>query len=76
MIDETIYIVTATGVCIDTEVKPFRNPQKAAKYVNDLKTSYGISEVMEMCTNCWKGYGSNVACDVEIQIHTEILRAA
>ena len=41
MIDETIYIVTATGVCIDTEVKPFRNPQQAKRYVNDLKTSYG-----------------------------------
>ena len=70
---ETIYIVTATGVCIDTDAKPYRDKGQALQRVEDLKQEYGIFEVEEMCVNCWKGYGSNVACDVEIEIHTEIL---
>jgi len=70
---QTIYIVTAIGVGIDTEVHPVSSYEKAEHIAEDLKLEFRMEEIVEMCKDCWKGYSCHAHCDIEIQIHEEIL---
>lgn len=72
--DKTIYIVTAIGVSIDMEVHPVISYEKAKDIAEDLKLEFQIVDIDEMCKDCWKGYSRYAQCDIEIQIHEEILK--
>ena len=72
--NQTIYIVTAIGVLIDTEVHPVSTHEKAEHIAEDLKLDFLLTDIEEICEDCWKGYSRTAQCDVEIQIHEEILK--
>lgn len=70
---QTIFIVSATGVLIGTEVYPVTSREKAEHIVEDLKLKFRLEDVHELCKDCWKGYSRYAECDTEIRIHTEEL---
>lgn len=70
---QTIFIVTATGVYINTEVHPVTSYEKAKDIAEDLKLKFLVKDIGERCKDCWRGYSRYAQCDIEIQIHTEEL---
>lgn len=74
--NKTIYIVTAIGVSIDTEVYSVTSYEKARDIVEDLKLKFLVENIDETCKDRWKGYSRYAQCNIEIQIHEEILKNA
>lgn len=64
-----IYVVTAIGVGIDTNVIVCETLDIANCVVEELKDEYGLKDIESICIGCIKGYGERVHCDVEIEIH-------
>lgn len=69
-----VYVVTAIGVCIDTNVIVCETLDNAKCIVEELKTEYGMKDIETVCIGCIKGYGVQVHCDVEIEIHNKDIR--
>lgn len=64
-----MYVVTAIGVGIDTNVSVWDTHNRAVKYIDTLLKEYDICDSQEMCTDCVKGFSKTAHCDVEIQAH-------
>lgn len=70
-----VYVVTAIGVGIDTNVIVCETLDNAKCVVEELKTEYGMNDIETVCFGCIKGYGEKVYCDVEIEIHNKTIRS-
>jgi hypothetical protein len=62
-----MYIVTAIGVGIDTNVSAWDTHDSALEHMDNLLKQYDICDKQEMCTDCVKGFSKTAQCDVEIQ---------
>ena len=62
-----MYVVTAIGVGIDTNVSVWDTHDNAVKYMDTLLKEYDIVDKQDMCTDCVKGFSKTAQCDVEIQ---------
>lgn len=62
-----MYVVTAVGVGIDTNVSVWDTHDSAVKHMETLIKEYDICDSQEMCTDCVKGFSKTAQCDVEIQ---------
>ena len=69
-----VYVVTAIGVGIDTNVIVCETLDIANSVVEELKTDYGMNDIETVCFGCIKGYGERVHCDVEIESHSKAIR--
>lgn len=69
--DGSIFAVSVIGMCFDTAITLHNTYDKAVGKVDELKREYGITDVEEMCRDCWKGYTAN-GSEVEIQIHRNL----
>jgi hypothetical protein len=64
-----MYVVTAIGVGIDTNVSVWDSHNSALEHMDNLLKQYDICDKQEMCTDCVKGFSKTAQCDVEIQSH-------
>lgn len=62
-----MYVVTAIGVGIDTNVSVWDTHDNAVKHMDTLLKEYDIVDKQDMCTDCVKGFSKTAHCDVEIQ---------
>lgn len=62
-----MYVVTAIGVGIDTNVSVWDTHDGAVNHMNTLIKEYDICDKQEMCKDCIKGFSKTAHCDVEIQ---------
>ena len=64
-----MYVVTAIGVGIDTNVSLCETHCEAIKRMDRLFEEFDICDRQEMCTDCIKGFSRVAKCDVEVQAH-------
>jgi hypothetical protein len=64
-----MYVVTAIGVGIDTNVSVCETYHEAVKRMDGLFEEFDICDRQEMCTDCVKGFSRTAQCDVEVQAH-------
>lgn len=69
-----VYVVTAIGVGIVTNVIVCETLDIANCVVEELKNEYGLNDIETICIGCIKGYGERVHCDVEIEIHSKAIQ--
>lgn len=62
-----MYVVTAIGVGIDTNVSVWDTHDGAINHIDTLIKEYDICDKQEMCVDCIKGFSKTAHCDVEIQ---------
>ena len=67
----SFFAVSVVGVCTDTVVSLHSTRDKAVNRVDELKIDYGMTDVTEMCRDCWSGYDRN-GNKIEIEIHTNL----
>ena len=64
-----MYVVTAIGVGIDTNVSLCETYCEAIKKMDSLIEEFDICDIQEMCIDCIKGFSRRARCDVEVQAH-------
>ena len=70
-----IYVITAFGVGIDTEVHLCRTHEEAEGTAKELLSDWQMTDPEEMCYDCWKGYSPKAQCDIEVEIHEKVVPA-